>query len=69
MQDAGRKTSEKNDCVECLQDFNEKPLFDTRFMMFNSRYTDDTHTRGVALHSPFKMIWSNVLYFKGGDSY
>jgi len=38
MQDAGRKTSEKDRIVEYSEDFILKSLFDTRFMMFNSRY-------------------------------
>jgi hypothetical protein len=61
MQDAGRKTSEKDRCIEYLQDFKEKPLFDTRFMMFNTRYMDDTHAPGVAQHSPFRL--SGRMYY------
>jgi hypothetical protein len=42
MQHAGWKTSEKAISVELLQDFEEKSLFDTLFMMFNSRYQGNT---------------------------
>jgi len=69
MQDAGRKTSEKDRCVEVLQDFETKSLFDTRFMMFNSLYTDDA----VALKASSSILpsgdRSNVLYLKGGEYY
>jgi hypothetical protein len=38
MQHAGWKTSEKAISGELLQDFASKSLFNTLFMMFNSRY-------------------------------
>lgn len=38
MQHAGWKTSEKAISGELLQDFLAKSLFNTLFMMFNSRY-------------------------------
>jgi len=38
MQHAGWKTSEKAISGELLQDFTPKSLFNTLFMMFNSRY-------------------------------
>jgi len=61
MQDAGRKTSEKDRCVDFMQDFGWKPLFDTRFMMFNTRYMDDTRSQGIARHSPFRR--SGRMYY------
>jgi len=45
MQHAGWKTPEKAISVELLQDSGEKSLFNTLFMMFNSRYRGNTfHT-------------------------
>jgi hypothetical protein len=44
MQHAGWKTPEKAISVELLQDFSSKSLFNTLFMMFNSRY------QGVTVH-------------------
>ena len=44
MQHAGWKTSEKAISVELLQDFALKSLFNTLFMMFNSRY------QGLTVH-------------------
>jgi hypothetical protein len=38
IQDAGRKTSEKIISAEFREDSSSKPLFNTLFMMFNSRY-------------------------------
>jgi hypothetical protein len=45
MQHAGWKTSEKAISVELLQDFALKSLFNTLFMMFNSRYQGNTFHR------------------------
>jgi hypothetical protein len=42
MQHAGWKTPEKAISVELLQDFALKSLFNTLFMMFNSRYQGNT---------------------------
>jgi hypothetical protein len=42
MQDAGWKTPEKAISVEFLQDSETKSLFNTLFMMFNSRYRGET---------------------------
>jgi hypothetical protein len=45
MQHAGWKTPEKAISVELLQDSEKKSLFNTLFMMFNSRYQGNTfHT-------------------------
>jgi len=38
IQDAGRKTPEKIISAEFIQDSSLKSLFNTLFMMFNSRY-------------------------------
>ncbi|HNX17142.1 MAG TPA: hypothetical protein PKM50_02310, partial [Methanoregula sp.] len=49
-------------------------LFDTRFMMFNTRYMDDTRFRNVARHSPFRRsgrmyyilkAWTPIKHFAG----
>jgi hypothetical protein len=64
MQHAGWKTSEKAISVELLQDFTLKSLFNTLFMMFNSRYQGFTVHRVLAPNHPAK-DWPNVLYIKG----
>jgi len=48
MQHAGWKTSEKAISVELLQDFTGKSLFNTLFMMFNSRYQGKNLPQGLA---------------------
>jgi hypothetical protein len=64
MQHAGWKTPEKAISVELLQDFASKSLFNTLFMMFNSRYQGFTVHRFLARNHPTK-DWPNVLYIKG----
>ena len=68
MQHAGWKTSEKAISVELLQDFAMKSLFNTLFMMFNSRYQGVTVHRVYAHNHPAK-DWPNVLYIKGMGTY
>ena len=71
MQHAGWKTSEKAISVELLQelqDFTLKSLFNTLFMMFNSRYQGFTVHRVLAHNHPAK-DWPNVLYIKGMGAY
>jgi hypothetical protein len=68
MQHAGWKTSEKAISVELLQDFALKSLFNTLFMMFNSRYQGLTVHRVKAHNHPAK-DWPNVLYIKGMGTY
>ncbi len=68
MQHAGWKTSEKAISVELLQDFVLKSLFNTLFMMFNSRYQGTTFQRFLARNHPAK-DWPNVLYIKGMGAY
>jgi hypothetical protein len=68
MQHAGWKTSEKAISVELLQDFTSKSLFNTLFMMFNSRYQGKTVHRVLALNHPTK-DWPNVLYIKCREAY
>ena len=68
MQHAGWKTSEKAISVELLQDFALKSLFNTLFMMFNSRYQGFTIHRISAHNHPAK-DWPNVLYIKGRGTY
>jgi hypothetical protein len=48
MQHAGWKTSEKAISEELLQDFTAKSLFNTLFMMFNSRYQGKNLPQGLA---------------------
>jgi hypothetical protein len=47
MQHAGWKTPEKAISVELLQDFTAKSLFNTLFMMFNSRYRGKNLQQGL----------------------
>jgi len=68
MQHAGWKTPEKAISVELLQDSAQKSLFNTLFMMFNSRYQGNTFHRYSAHNHPAK-DWPNVLYIKGMGAY
>jgi len=52
IQDAGRKTSEKILSAEFREDSASKSLFDTLFMMFNSRYRGNTIPAECRPHSP-----------------
>ena len=68
MQHAGWKTPEKAISVELLQDFAMKSLFNTLFMMFNSRYQGFTVHKVLPQNHPAK-DWPNVLYIKGRGAY
>jgi hypothetical protein len=71
MQHAGWKTSEKAISVELLQDLQDfalKSLFNTLFMMFNSRYQGFTVHRISAHNHPAK-DWPDVLCIKGMRAY
>jgi len=52
MQDDGKKTSENEISVEFLEDFKKKSLFNTLFMMFNSRYQGVTLLKKCNLYPP-----------------
>jgi hypothetical protein len=68
MQHAGWKTPEKAISVELLQDFTAKSLFNTLFMMFNSRYQGKNLPQDSGPNHPTK-DWPNVLYIKRRGAY
>jgi hypothetical protein len=62
MKHAGWKTSEKAISVELLQDFTLKSLFNTLFMMFNSRYQGVTQPVGISPQQPGKGLAECTIY-------
>lgn len=62
MRDAGRKTPEKAQGKELQKDSGTKPLVNTLFMMFNSRYRGTTVNRIIApIHSSEGLVECTIF--------